>query len=139
MIKITIIEIILDDDRLASGSGDSTIRIWNVTSGVSVKTLTGHSDWVYSLAVLPFNRLASGSGTDYTGEIKIWNMNDGTLIQTLLEHDGRVRAFAVLGILLIIIHDKRLDFNLIFNELQTLKYWQAAQGTKRYDFRLKLI
>ena len=63
-----------------------------------MRTLTGHTDWVYSLAVLPSNRLASGSGTDDVGEIKIWNMNDGTLIRTLLGHDGRVRAFAVLGI-----------------------------------------
>lgn len=62
-----------------------------------MRTLTGHSDWVYSLAVLPSNRLASGSGTDDLGEIKIWNMNDGSLIRTLFGHNGRVRAFAVLG------------------------------------------
>jgi len=73
------------------------IRIWNITSGISLRTLTGHSDWVYVLTVLPFNRLASGSGTDDVGEIKIWNMNSGTLISTLLGHDGRVRAFAFLG------------------------------------------
>jgi hypothetical protein len=63
---------------------------------------------VYSLIVLPLNRLASGSGTDETGEIKIWNMVDATLIRTLFGHDGRVRAFAVLGNtkLLINIHKK---------------------------------
>ena len=68
---------VLNDSSLVSGSGDTTIRVCNITTGLSIRILKGHSDWVYSLAILPNNRLSSGSGTDDLGEIKIWNMNDG--------------------------------------------------------------
>ena len=34
------------DGSLASGSWDTTIRIWNVTSGLTIKTLNGHTSFV---------------------------------------------------------------------------------------------
>ena len=48
--------------RPASGSGDKTVRIWDVDTGGCVQVLTGHGDWVYEVAALPDGRLASGSG-----------------------------------------------------------------------------
>jgi len=38
---------------LASGSSDTKIKIWDTIKGIEIKTLTGHTDWVWSLAVLP--------------------------------------------------------------------------------------
>jgi WD40 repeat protein len=54
---------------LASGSGDYTIKIWDSSTWELKKTLTGHSDSVYSLAVLQNGDLSSGSFQ----EIKIWD------------------------------------------------------------------
>ena len=55
---------------LASGSGDGTIKLWNLATGQEVRTLSGHTDSVYSVALSPDGQtLASGSG-DHT--IKIW-------------------------------------------------------------------
>jgi len=60
---------VLPDNKLASGSSDETIKIWDLISGQCINTLKGHSGSVNSLAVLPDNKLASGS-SDKT--IKIW-------------------------------------------------------------------
>ena len=35
-----------DGRRLVSGSGDSTLKVWDVATGECVATLEGHSNWV---------------------------------------------------------------------------------------------
>ncbi len=59
---------------LASGSWDSTIKIWDLTTGQEAATLRGHAGIIHGLA---FNhdgsRLASGSGHAGHGEVKIWD------------------------------------------------------------------
>jgi len=60
----------LQNGYLASGSGDKTIKIWNTHTGSEIRTLTGHTSEIFSLAVLPNGFLASVS-EDKT--IKIWN------------------------------------------------------------------
>jgi WD40 repeat protein len=40
-----------DGSLLASGSWDTTIRLWRVSDGSLVRTLTGHTDIVYSVVV----------------------------------------------------------------------------------------
>ena len=60
---------VLEDGRLASGSDDCTIKIWDLAIGACVATLEGHDDAVRSLAVLEGGRLASGSD-DWT--IRTW-------------------------------------------------------------------
>ena len=62
----------LKNGYLASGSDDTTIKIWN-TDGSLITTLTGHTGQVKSLAALQNGWLASGSGhPDY--KIKIWDL-----------------------------------------------------------------
>ena len=53
---------------------DNTIKLWNTNTGQFIRTLTGHSDSVYSIVELLDSTLASGSGDKL---IKIWNQNDG--------------------------------------------------------------
>ncbi len=52
-----------DSLLLASASGDSSIKIWNITNGKIMNSLNDHSDCVACLTVLPNGYL----------EIKIWN------------------------------------------------------------------
>ncbi|KAK3947359.1 hypothetical protein QBC32DRAFT_328628 [Pseudoneurospora amorphoporcata] len=71
-----------DGQRLASGSDDKTIKIWDPASGSCLQTLEGHSDYVTSVAFSPDGqRLASGSD-DKT--IKIWDPASGSCLQTII-------------------------------------------------------
>ena len=56
----------LADGRLASGSSDHSIIIWNLADGKQLATLDGHEGGVRCLAALEGGRLASGS-SDKTG------------------------------------------------------------------------
>ena len=60
-----------DGKRIASGSWDESIKIWDAASGKCLKTLTGHSDVIDSVAYSPDGKhLASGSD-DFS--IRLWD------------------------------------------------------------------
>jgi WD40 repeat protein len=78
----------LADGRLASGSGDHTIRLWDVHTGAETARLEGHSQWVSALCQLADGRLASGSGDD---TIRLWDVHTGACREiTRLEVDAPV-------------------------------------------------
>ncbi|KAI4599608.1 hypothetical protein KJ359_001705 [Pestalotiopsis sp. 9143b] len=70
-----------DGRRLASGSRDKTVKLWDAESGACLQTLEGHSDNVWSVAIsADGRRLASGS-RDKT--VKLWDAESGACLQTL--------------------------------------------------------
>jgi WD40 repeat protein len=60
----------LPDGRLATGSIDHTIRLWDSASGACERVFEGHQGSVGALAVLGDGRLASGSGDN---TIRLWD------------------------------------------------------------------
>jgi WD40 repeat protein len=79
-----------DGKTIASGSADSTIKLWNL-EGKELWTLTGHSKGVLSIAFSPDRKtIASGS---YDNTIKLWNL-EGKELRTLSGHSNRVRSIA---------------------------------------------
>ena len=58
------------NDILASGSSDSTIKLWSKNTGDLLRTLSGHGDYVWSVAFDSSDTLASGY-LDKT--IKLWS------------------------------------------------------------------
>ncbi|KAK3305099.1 WD40-repeat-containing domain protein, partial [Chaetomium strumarium] len=77
-----------DASRLASASGDNTVKIWDPATGQCVVTLEGHSGPVTSVAWSPdVSRLASASGDE---TVKIWDPATGQCVSTLEGHSGQV-------------------------------------------------
>ncbi|KAI9770372.1 MAG: hypothetical protein M1839_003214 [Geoglossum umbratile] len=70
-----------DSTRLASASGDYTVKIWDASSGECLQTLKGHSDWVQSVAFSPDSTWLASASSDYT--VKIWDASSGECLQTL--------------------------------------------------------
>ncbi|XP_043938512.1 F-box/WD repeat-containing protein 7-like isoform X2 [Protopterus annectens] len=82
----------IQEELLASGSRDKTIQIWNLPSGLHVKTLEGHRKGVWGLQFFTDNLLVSAS---YDTTIKIWNVRLGDCARTLYGHDGPVWSIAL--------------------------------------------
>ncbi len=78
------------NDILASGSGDRTIKLWNKNTGDLLRTLSGHGNWVGSVAFDSKDILASGDGSDTI----LWNKNTGNLLRTLSGHGSVVLSVA---------------------------------------------
>jgi WD40 repeat protein len=81
----------LPNKRLASGSNDSTIKIWDLNTFTCIKTLNEHIDWIVCLKNLPNNRLASGSEVE-DRTIKIWDIDNYECISTLSGHSQSVNC-----------------------------------------------
>eukprot|EP00005_Dracoamoeba_jomungandri_P013984 CAMPEP_0174275478 /NCGR_PEP_ID=MMETSP0439-20130205/59846_1 /TAXON_ID=0 /ORGANISM="Stereomyxa ramosa, Strain Chinc5" /LENGTH=356 /DNA_ID=CAMNT_0015367583 /DNA_START=636 /DNA_END=1706 /DNA_ORIENTATION=+ len=80
--------VLCDDNKIISGSLDSTIKITDMETNMVLNTLKGHTSWVLGLA---FNiiHIISGS-SDKT--IKIWNAANGKCNATFSEHTRAVRC-----------------------------------------------
>ena len=77
---------------LASGGADGKVKVWEVASGQEVRTLRGHTGWVYSVAFSPDGRLlASGSGDN---TVKVWEVASGRAVHTLTGHTSCVYSVA---------------------------------------------
>ncbi|KAI1500741.1 WD40 repeat-like protein [Biscogniauxia marginata] len=84
-----------DDNMLATGSYDSTIKLWNIETGEVIRTLRGHTSGIRALQF--DNRMLVSGSLD--GTAKIWNWRTGACINTL-NHQGGVITVHMEGDLL---------------------------------------
>jgi WD40 repeat protein len=107
-----------EEEYLASGDGDSQVKLWNHATGQPIHTpLSGHTDFVEGIAFSPDGRyLATAS----LREVILWDTKSFKEIQTLGRFAGRIRcvAFSPDG--------KRLAAAGGYKDKGEIKIWDAS-------------
>ncbi|GAA3384521.1 protein kinase domain-containing protein [Cryptosporangium minutisporangium] len=81
-----------DGRKIASGSGDSTVRLWDVEFRSQIgDPLKGHTGTVYRVRFSVNDLLASVGGD---GAVRLWNADTGTKVGVLTGHAGDAYGLA---------------------------------------------
>ncbi|PHJ19656.1 notchless, partial [Cystoisospora suis] len=82
-----------ESSRLASGSGDMTVRLWCLSTETPQRTLKGHTGWVLCLAWAPHGQILASAGMD--GTVRLWDGETGDSLGSPLKgHSKPVTALA---------------------------------------------
>lgn len=103
--------------QLVSGSFDSKIKLWNLTTGELEATLDYHDRGVFAVVISPDGKTLASTSWDKT--IKLWDLPSGDLIDTLTGHCGSVRSAVFTS-------DSQTLISCSFDE--TIKIWDVTQG-----------
>jgi ribosome assembly protein 4 len=77
---------------LASGGGDTNVRIWDLNTETPQHLLKGHKHWVQHVAWSPNGRFLASAGMD--GQVIIWEPKTGKQHAVLKGHNKWVSALA---------------------------------------------
>jgi F-box and WD-40 domain protein CDC4 len=99
-------------NRCASGSMDNTVKIWNVTTGECLASLSGHTSLVGLLGISPNYTVSAAADAS----LRIWNSGDHELVHTLTTHGGAITCFQ---------HD---ESKVVSGSDGTLKLWDIRTG-----------
>ena len=81
-----------DGTRLASGSTDKTVRLWDLTNRNEWITLQKHTGWINVLAFSPNGKILASGSTDRT--VQLWNTATGESLATFTGHIDGITALA---------------------------------------------
>jgi WD40 repeat protein len=82
-----------DGKRALTGSGDHTLRLWDVESGKELRTFAGHTHTVWDVAFSPNGKKALSGCSD--GTARLWEVDSGKELLVLEAHkDGRAWTVA---------------------------------------------
>ena len=106
-----------DGTRLASGSTDMTVRLWDTTGERDSMTLQKHTGPTNALAFSPDGKMLASGSTDKT--VQLWDTTTGDPLATLTGHINGITALAFSP-------DGR---TLVSGSTDgTLRFWQTATG-----------
>jgi WD40 repeat protein len=109
----------INEDTIASGSYDSTIKIWSLSTGQTQRTINAGSS-VLSL-VLMSNQIHLAAGLE-NGNINIFNINDASLVVTIRAHTYDVYDVALIG-----------SYLMSSSNNAEIKIWNLTTYTNKYN------
>jgi WD40 repeat protein len=99
------------------------VKVWELESGRLLRSLEGHTDGVWAVAVSPDGRFIVSGSSDHT--VKVWELESGRLLRSLEGHTGWVWAVAVSP-------DGR--FIVSGSEDRTIRAWEPESRESRVLF-----
>ena len=81
-----------DGKTLATGSSDSTVKLWDPITGVEKATLRGHAGHVKSMAFSPDGKRLATGGDE--GVVRLWDPATGQEVIALSGYSGPVASVA---------------------------------------------
>ena len=84
---------------LASASYDKAVRLWDAATGVALKTLEGHTNWVSTIAFSPDGAMLASASWD--GTVRLLDPASGAALRTMtLDSRVRILSFSLDGLFL---------------------------------------
>jgi WD40 repeat protein len=114
---VSAVAVLADGSRSLSGSYDWTLRLWDLTTGETLRTLVGHTAPVQAVAMLADDSRALSGSDDNT--LRLWDLATGETLRTLEGHTSGVHAVVMLA------NDSRA---LSGSDDKTLRLWDLATG-----------
>ena len=109
-----------DGRTVVSGSGDKTLKVWDMETGKCRATLIGHTSTVFGVAITPDGRTVVSGSDDKT--LKVWDLATGKCRATLEGHASYVLGVAITS-------DGRTVVS--GSDDKTLKVWDMETGKCR--------
>ena len=113
-----------DSQRIASGSLDKTVQIWDATTGGNLYTYSDHAGSVYTVAWSPDGGLIASGSSD--GTVRVWDSSTGRLVYTYHGQSGGIRTVAWSP------DGKRIASA---GEDKTVQVWDATTGENVHTYR----
>jgi WD40 repeat protein len=63
---VSAVSVTADGRRVISASYDNTLKVWDIETGMKIRTLKGHTDGVRAVSVTPDGRCAISASYDNT-------------------------------------------------------------------------
>jgi len=82
----------VDGKYALSGSGDNTLKLWEIGTGKCLRTFNGHSDGVRSVSLSGNARYALSGSNDKT--LKLWEVETGECLRTFMGHRLQVTSLS---------------------------------------------
>lgn len=106
-----------DGRQIVSSSSGKALKLWDISTGRLVRTMTGHSDFVDAVAFSPDGTRIASAGADKT--LRIWDSASGRMLQTLRGHESEVHSVA---------YDPTGRFLVSASEDSTIRIWDSGSG-----------
>jgi WD40 repeat protein len=84
-----------DGKKVASGSDDGTVRVWQIDGAKELHVLKGHRDVASSVGFLSDDTLVTGSGTAKDGRVLLWDLKTGKEVFRFTFEGGYPLFFSV--------------------------------------------
>ncbi len=107
-----------DGQWLATASSDHTVRLWDASAGLEIRTFSGHTDAVTSVAFSPDGESLLTGCRD--GTARLWDVDSGSERTRLLGHQSPIRSASF---------SPDRDHVLTVSE-RTVRIWARATGAE---------